>query len=179
MQRKRVNKLDLHNVFTSNTSVIKHINCGHVLYKHPSLNTTSNTSYCMTKCHLHSAVLTTIVTNAPVCVEPPSSALNKTLPAFDDKRRRLHHGARPQRRSYRSISPARRALSSKPAGRRWAVSRWDRQTRGRMDPRPLHRPCSAYYGTGSVNNNSMCLRNGFTSCSTQQWIIMRHFFLRQ
>jgi len=54
---------------------------------------------------------------------------------------------------YRSISPARRVLSSKPAARRPVVDRWERQTDGRMDARPFRRPCSAYYA-GSVNNYS-------------------------
>ena len=48
-----------------------------------------------------------------VCVEPSSSAINKTPSlAFVAERRRLQQGAR----SYRSTSPTRRALSSKPAG---------------------------------------------------------------
>jgi len=58
---------------------------------------------------------------------------------------RLQHGAR----SYRSISPDRRALRSKPAGRRcWWRSMGQthspRRTDGRTDPRPLHKACSAY-----------------------------------
>ena len=48
-----------------------------------------------------------------------------------------------------SISPARTALSSKPAARR-CCCRSTGQTDGRTDTRPLHRPCSAYYA-GSVN----------------------------
>ena len=48
-----------------------------------------------------------------VSAEPPPSALNMTLPAFGaERRRRLLHGAS----CFRSISPARLALSSKPAG---------------------------------------------------------------
>ena len=66
---------------------------------------------------------------------------------FAAERRRLHHGAR----SYRSISRARRALSSKPAGRR-CCCRSTGQTGERMDARPLHRPCSAY-GESSGNND--------------------------
>ena len=45
-------------------------------------------------------------------------------------------------------SLARRALSSKPAGRR-CCCRSMGQTDGRTDARPLHRPCCA----GSANNN--------------------------
>jgi len=60
-----------------------------------------------------------------VCVEPPPSALNMTLPAFVAERWRLQHGAH----SYLSMSPADRALSSKPAGHR----RRGRQTDGRTD----------------------------------------------
>jgi len=73
-----------------------------------------------------------------VCVEPPPSALNKTLPAFAAERRRLWHSAR----GCRSISPVRRALSSKPTGRCcccWSVGQID----GRTDAKPLHRPFSA------------------------------------
>ena len=51
---------------------------------------------------------------------------------------------------YRSISPARGALSSKPGNGRCcsAVNQWDRETDrrtdGKTDARPFHRPCSAY-----------------------------------
>jgi len=52
-----------------------------------------------------------------VCVKPPPpSALNMTLPAFAAELRCLQHGT--VTRSCRSISPARRALSSKRAIRR-------------------------------------------------------------
>ena len=50
-----------------------------------------------------------------VSAESPPSALNMTLPAFAAERGRLLHGARG---SSRSLSPAHRALSSKPACRR-------------------------------------------------------------
>ena len=49
--------------------------------------------------------------------------------------------------SNRSISPARRAHSSKPA-----AAACDGRMQGQTDVGPLHRPCSAYY-TSSVNNN--------------------------
>ena len=52
-----------------------------------------------------------------------------TLPAFAAERRHLQHVAR----SYRSISPARRAFSDRPAVA--AVDRWDRRTDGRTPNR--------------------------------------------
>ena len=81
-----------------------------------------------------------------------------TLPAFPAERGRARACMR-----YRSIAGTRRRrpqlsidrpiscpgwLSSKPAGRRWSMSR---PTDGRTDTQPLHRPCSAQYA-GSVNN---------------------------
>jgi len=69
--------------------------------------------------------------NEQVCVQPPPSALNVTLPAFaaGAERRRLLHCAR----SCRLIHPpAHRALSSKPAARR-CCCRSMGQTDGRTD----------------------------------------------
>ena len=57
------------------------------------------------------------------------SALNVTLPAFAAERRRLLHGARG-----RSLSPARRALSSKPAGSQHCC-----RSMGQTDGRTLDR----------------------------------------
>ena len=59
-----------------------------------------------TTCHRHTQIC------RQVSAEPPPSALNMTLPAFGAERRRLLHGAS----CHRSISLARLALSSKPAG---------------------------------------------------------------
>ena len=72
------------------------------------------------------------------CVEPPPSALNMTLSAPAAERRRLQQGAG----SYRSISPARRALSSKkkPPATGATVDRWDRQTDRQTDGRPTVAP---------------------------------------
>jgi len=67
----------------------------------------SRATACHTTCHRHTQTVPT------VSAEPPPSALNMTLPAFGaERRRRLLHGAS----CFRSISPARLALSSKPAG---------------------------------------------------------------
>ena len=80
--------------------------------------------------------------NAPpqrVSVEPPSSALNMTLPAFAVERRRLQHSAR----SYRSISPARRVLGSKPASCR-CCSRSLGQTDRRMDMSDRYRDSASH-----------------------------------
>jgi len=65
-----------------------------------------------------------------VFVEPPS-ALNIMLPVFAAERRRLQNNACQQARGYWLISPARRALSSKPAGHRCccrSMGQRDRQT---------------------------------------------------
>ena len=70
-----------------------------------------------------------------VCVQPPPSAVNVTLPAFDAKRQLLQHDAC----SDRSASPARRALSSKQTCRR-GCCRSMGQTDGRTDARPLRDP---------------------------------------
>jgi len=68
------------------------------------------------------------------CVQSPPSARTVTLPAFAAERWRLLHGAR----SCRSISPTRRALSSKLAGRRCScrsMRQMDKWTDGRTDGR--------------------------------------------
>jgi len=57
------------------------------------------------------------------------------------------------RRRCQSISPARTALSSKPAAR-LVCGRMMGQTDGRTDAGAFHRPCSAYYAR-SVNNGSL------------------------
>ena len=88
-----------------------------------------------------------------VCVRRPTSVVNVTLPAFAAQRRRLLHGA-PAARRYRSISLARRALSSKPTARH-CCCRWTGQTDGRTDAGPFHRLCCAYY-LGSVNKHQSC-----------------------
>jgi len=68
-------------------------------------------------------------------------ALSRTLPAFAAERR-LKAPAAIDR--YLLQTPA---LSSKPL----LLSIDGRQTDGRMDARPLHRPCSAHYA-GSISN---------------------------
>ena len=80
-----------------------------------------------------------------VCVEPPSSALNMTLPAL-----LMSTGACDR---YRSIAgtrrpTARRAAANQPHAAA-AVDRHDRQSDGRTPDRS-HKPCFAYY-PGSVN----------------------------
>jgi len=74
-----------------------------------------------------------------------------TLPAFVAERRAaatMLMGAGARR--CRSLSPARTALSSKPAARRCRCDRWDRQTDRRKDARPFQKPCTA----GSINNEA-------------------------
>jgi len=70
-------------------------------------------------------------------VQPRPSAINTTLPAFAA----AHRAAAPLLLSagdcYRSIFPARGALSSKPAAA--AVDRWDIPTD--TDAQPFHKPC--------------------------------------
>ena len=66
--------------------------------------------------------------------------------AFAAERRRLLHGAR----SYRSISPVRTALSSKPAPlllSSRSIGQTDRQTDGRTDNRYIE-TCSAFSAGG-------------------------------
>jgi len=86
-----------------------------------------------------------------VCVQLRMSPVNATLLAFAAERRCSWV---PGVRRCRSISPARTALSSKPAARRGygrMMGQTDRQTDGvRTDARPFHRPCSAYCAS-SVN----------------------------
>jgi len=65
-----------------------------------------------------------------VSVEPPPSALDVTLSAFADERRRACNTAPARAHNYRSISPARWALSSKPPAAVATVDPWDRQTDG-------------------------------------------------
>ena len=73
-----------------------------------------------------------------VCVEPPPSAFNMTLPAFAAERGRLQHGAR----SHRLISAA--DAGAQQQTRRpqllLSVDGTDRRTDRRTDARPLHRP---------------------------------------
>ena len=76
------------------------------------------------------------------CVEPPPSALNMTLSAPAAERRRLQQGAG----SYRSISPAGRALSSKKTTGHRCYCRSMGQTDGQTDGRTPNR-CSAYYSS--------------------------------
>jgi len=82
---------------------------------------------------------------------PRPSALNMTLSAFAAGRvppERLYTAS--VCRGYRSISPAYRVLSSKPADRRYCCLSMEHSDRW-TDTRPLHRPCSAY-SAGNVNN---------------------------
>jgi len=65
-----------------------------------------------------------------VCVQPRPSAVNTTLPVFAAERRAAAPLllSAPAAGTCRSISPAGRALSSKPAGH---VDQWDRETNER------------------------------------------------
>ena len=87
-----------------------------------------------------------------LCVEPPPSALNVTLPAFAAESRRPH----PRARIYRSISVADAGAQQQPAGRH-CCCRSMGQTDGRTDARPLHRPCSICIA-GSANEDAVCGR---------------------
>ena len=82
---------------------------------------------------LHGRCMLVARVNIRVCDELPTSARNVTMPAVAAER--LQHGAR----SYRSISPACRALSSKPTGRRCCYRSMG-QTDGRTDGRTEGRP---------------------------------------
>ena len=92
--------------------------------------------FCSTRLHysfnLNSAA-TALHMGKHVCAEPPPSVHNKTLPAFAAARR-----PQPQRPcSYRSISPARGALSCK----RRCWSRSTGQTEGQADGHPTVTQC--------------------------------------
>ena len=59
--------------------------------------------------------------------------------------------------SNRSISPARRAHSSKPGATACGgrmVGRTDRETDGRTDAQQLHRPCCAFYAGNASKRNA-------------------------
>jgi len=66
---------------------------------------------------------------------------------------RHHYCWAPGARCCRSIYPACRALSYKPAARH-CCGRLMGQTDGQTDTRPLHRPCCAYYVSGA--NKTFC-----------------------
>jgi len=68
----------------------------------------------------------------PVCVEPPSSALNVTLPAFAAERQRLQHGAAA---SIDMCCRRRRSAANPPAAVA-AVHQRDRRTDGQTDGCP-------------------------------------------
>jgi len=87
-----------------------------------------------------------------VCYELPTSAANVALPACVAARR----AAAPWRRpcSNRSISPTRRAHSSKPAAR--CCSGRTGQTDRRTDTVPLHGLCCAYYVCCVDKSVSVC-----------------------
>ena len=72
-------------------------------------------------------------------------AVNMTLPAFAAERRCCMAPAAINR----YLLPAWRSAAN-PSAAAAAVDRQYRQTDGRTDTRPLHRPCSAHY-SGSVN----------------------------
>jgi len=81
-----------------------------------------------------------------------------TLPTFAAEHRRLQHGAR----SYRSISTARMALSSKPAGRR-CCCRSMGQTDGRTDEwMPRRYIDLAPHNVGILNRQSRAERQNRT-----------------
>jgi len=72
-----------------------------------------------------------------ICVQLPTSADNVTLLAVAAERRPC---------SDVSISPARRAHSSKPAAVACGGQMMG-QSNGQTDTRPLHKPCCAYYAS--------------------------------
>ena len=94
--------------------------------------------------------LTSLINKSMFSLVPQRSTWVHDTAAFAPERRAAAHLllSAPAARgagSSRSISSARGALSSKPAGHRW-----DRQTDRQADVRPFHRSCSACYA-GSIN----------------------------
>ena len=74
-----------------------------------------------------------------VCVQPPLSAVNVTLPAFTAERRHLLRrycwALAPAAQCYPSVSPAPGRSAAKHPHAAAAVDRWDRQTDRRMERR--------------------------------------------
>jgi len=79
-------------------------------------------------------------------------AVNMTLPAFAAERRCCMAPAAINR----YLLPAGRSAAN-PSAAAAAVDRQYRQTDGRTDTRPLHRPCSAHYA-GSINKMDFLLK---------------------
>ena len=94
----------------------------------------NNGNSCILSNLLQCVYVSTSCQTERVCVQLPTSAVNVALLAFAAQRRSC---------SNRSISPARRAHSSKPASAecgRQTMEQTDGQTDGRTDTRPLRRP---------------------------------------
>ena len=123
-----------------------------------------------------------------VCVQPPSSAVSVTLPAFAAERWLLQHGAC----SARSIYPAHRAFSSKPAGRRCccrSMGQTDRETDGhstvtyRVGQKRKLLILSEYVNktekTGGTWTNTNSCRENEALSDIFMWNILRHnkFFM--
>ena len=116
--------------------------------------TRANNNNCINS-HKHCRVVETRRRLQQVCVGPPSSALNMTLPAFAAERRRLQQmSTDSSARSYRSIS-ADSARAQQQTGRTpplLSIDATERRTDGQTDGhRTLHRSRSAYCA-GGVNN---------------------------
>jgi len=92
----------------------------------------------------HTGTRLTFYDRIQVCVEPPSSTLNMTLPA---SHLLLSAGACSTARPQLSIDIAGRSAAYSPASLLLSVDGTDRRT----DAWSLHKPCSAYYA-GSVGN---------------------------
>jgi len=98
-----------------------------------------------------------------VCVQPRSSAVRMTLPAFAAERR----AAASLLMVYVAPAPAAvglylRSLSSKPAACRCCCRLTGQKDDGQADAWPLHRPCSACYA-GSANKilHKRCLQSSY------------------
>ena len=84
-------------------------------------------------------------------VQPRSSALNVTLPAFAAERRAVQlllmsaPAAGTRRRQLSIDFRAAELPAANPPATAAAADRWDRQTDG-----PFHRPCSAYAGSANM-----------------------------
>ena len=101
-----------------------------------------------------------------VCIEPPPSALNVTLPAIAAERRRTCSTVR----AAIDRSRASRALSNKPADRCCCCrSMGETGGRSRTDARALHRPCCKYYA-GSANSSPVQNKRLYTTSHDMQQI---------
>ena len=94
--------------------------------------------------HVQQSRVADSLRNKRVCVEPPPSALNTTLPAFAAKRTRLQLSTDIcRKRAQQQINRTPLLL---------LIDGTDGRTDGRTDTRPLHRPCMLGMRAASISD---------------------------